>query len=63
VIEYHLNTWQERKPYAVTELRKSLYVDDLLSGGATVEETRKLKEQAIEIFEDATFTLQKWQSN
>lgn len=38
-------------------------MDDLLSGGATVEETRKLKEQAIEIFEDATFTLQKWQSN
>ena len=63
VIEYHLDTWQERKPYAVTELRKSLYVDDLLRGGATVEETRKLKEQAIEIFEDATFTLQTWQSN
>lgn len=40
-------------------------MDDLLSGGATVEETRKLKEQAIEIFEDATFTLQnlKWLLN
>ena len=38
-------------------------MDDLLSGGATVEETRELKEQAIEIFEDATFTLHKWQSN
>ena len=63
VIEYHLDTWEEREPHAVAELRRSLYVDDLLSGGATVEETKELKEQAIEIFEDATFTLHKWQSN
>ena len=63
VIEYHLDTWEEREPHAVAELRRSLYVDDLLSGGATVEETKELKEQAIEIFEDATFTLHKWQAN
>ena len=63
VIEYHLDTCEEREPHAVAELRRSLYVDDLLSGGATVEETKELKEQAIEIFEDATFTLHKWQSN
>ena len=63
VIEYHLDTWEEREPHAVAELQRSLYVDDLLSGGATVEETKELKEQAIEIFEDATFTLNKRQSN
>ena len=56
VVDYHLDTWEEREPYAVAALRRSLYVDDLLSGGATVEETKELKEQAIEIFEDATFT-------
>jgi hypothetical protein len=50
-------------PEAVAELRKSLYVDDLLSGGATVEEAQEVKQQAIEIFEDATFTLHKWHSN
>ena len=63
VIESHLDSWKDREHYAVAELRRSLYVDDLLSGGATVEEAKELKEKAIEIFEDATFTLHKWQSN
>ena len=63
VIKYHLDTWEAREPHAVAELRKSLYVDDLISGGVTVEKARELKQQAIEIFEDATFTLHKWQSN
>lgn len=37
-------------------------MDDLLSGGMTEEGTKLLKKKAIEIFEDATFTLHKWQS-
>ena len=63
VIEYHLDTWEEREPRVVAEFRKSIYVDDLLSGGATEEEASKLKAKTIEIFNDATFTLHKWQSN
>ena len=35
-------------------------MDDLISGGATVEEAKELKEWAIEIFEDASLTLHKW---
>lgn len=61
VIKYHLDTWEACEPHAVAELHKSLYVDDLISGGVTVEKARELKQQAIEIFEDATFTLHKWQ--
>ena len=38
-------------------------MDDLISGATTVEEAKELKERAIEIFEDATFTLHKWQSS
>ena len=56
VIEHHLDSWEAREPHVVPELRKSLYVDDLISGGTTVEEAKELKERAIEIFEDATFT-------
>ena len=63
VIECHLDTWKEREDVAVAEMQESLYVDDLLSDGATVEEAKELKEKAIEIFEGATFTLHKWQSN
>ena len=63
VIEHHLDTWEAREPHVVAELWKSLYVHDLISGGTTVEEAKELKERAIEIFEDSTFTLLKWQSS
>lgn len=52
----------EGEPHAKAEILKSLYVDDLLSSEMTEEETKLLKEKAIEIFEDATFTLHKWKS-
>ena len=50
VIEHHLNFWESRKPETVEELRKTIYVDDLVSGGDTVEEAKDVKQQAIEIF-------------
>ena len=62
VIEHHLDNWVEGEPHAKAEIQKSLYVDDLLSSEMTEEETKLLKEKAIEIFEDATFTLHKWKS-
>ena len=63
MIEHHLDSWEACEPHVVAELRKSLYVDDLISGGMTVKQAKELKKQAIEIFEDATFTLHKWQSS
>lgn len=38
-------------------------VDDLLSGGATVQQAQYRKEHAIEVFNDAIFTLHEWHSN
>ena len=63
VIEQHLQSWESELPDVVAALRKSLYVDDLLNGGQTVEEARKRKSTAIEIFDDAKFVLHKWNSN
>ena len=40
-----------------------LYVDDLISGGPTVNESRDLKCDAITIFADGEFPLHKWHSN
>jgi hypothetical protein len=37
VVERHLESWEEREPELVAEIRRSLYVDDLLSGKPTVE--------------------------
>ena len=63
VVEAHLDTWQERSPKVVDELRKSLNVDDLLSGGRTAEQAQRTKQVATEILQDATFQLHKWNSN
>lgn len=63
VINAHLDKWEARQPEIVKELRDVLYVDDLLTGGATVEEVQIKKQVATEIFNDATFTLHKWHSN
>jgi hypothetical protein len=38
-------------------------VDDLLAGGTTVDDVQTKKATAIEVFQDASFTLHKWQSN
>ena len=35
VIEAHSHAWEEREPEKVAELRRSLYVDDLLTDGQT----------------------------
>lgn len=63
VLDYHLSSWQERKPEVIAELKKSLYVDDLVSGKPTIEEAKVMKEEAKKILGEAKFTLHKWHSN
>lgn len=63
VIEQHFQSWERKLPEVVAALRKSLYVDDLLSGGQTVQQARERKRSATEIFNDAKFVLHKWNSN
>ena len=63
VLEQHLDTWETREPELVKLIRKSLYVNDLIGGSATVQEGRELKQGAIQIFKDAKFTLHKWNYN
>ena len=63
VIQQHLRAWEEREPELVAQIRKSLYVDDLITGAPTIQQTQQQKEKAITIFSDAQFTLHKWKSN
>ena len=63
VIEQHLDTWSHKQPEIVREIKKNLYVDDLISGGTTVSKAREKKNAATEIFADAAFELHKWHSN
>ena len=53
VIDCHLETWESCMPHRVAELRKSMYVDDLIKRKPTVPEAKKMKEGAIRIFKDA----------
>ena len=59
----HLNSWEGRYPDIVAELCKSLYLDDLLTGGQTIAQAADRKEKAVEVFKDAQFRLHKWNSN
>ena len=63
VLEYHFDTWAQRYPEEAERLRRSFYVDDLLTGGQNVQQTKARKEIAQEIMSDATFKLHKWHSN
>ena len=63
VIEAHLDHWEKKAPEAVAALRKSLYVDDILTGGETVHKAEQRKAEAEQILGDAKFTLHKWSSN
>ena len=63
VLECHLDTWAEKYPEEVERLRRSFYVDDLLTGGQDVQQAKARKEVTQKIMKDATFELHKWHSN
>ena len=64
VITRHLELMEPRYPELVAEIRKSLYVDDLITGvPTTTNEAKELKQDSIKIFDDAKFRLHKWHSN
>ena len=63
VLATHLEHWKRYRPEEVEELKRCLYVDDIISGGETVQQAEQRKEAGITIMEDATFKLHKWSSN
>ena len=51
VIKQHLDACRAEFPYLVREIEKSLYVNDLISSGPTVQAARELKARATHVFE------------
>ena len=47
----------------VTEIEKSLYVDDIITWGDIKDEVVELKDTTVTVFEEAKFELHKWHSN
>lgn len=62
-IQQHLESLREKYPKVVAEVEKSLYVDDVITGGNSREEVLELKNTAVQIFGEAKFDLHKWHSN
>ena len=61
VLSAHLGAWANH-PQA-NELRKALYVDDIIFGATTVDEAEKKKEVLDDILNGATFQPHKWAFN
>ena len=59
VIDQHLRNLQQNFPNEVEEVKRSLHVDDLITGVTTVVE----KKVAQAIFREGRFQLHKWHSN
>ena len=63
VLQHLLERCRANYPEIVREIEKSLYVDDLISGGPTREKAESIKSASVEIFAQGTFKLHKWNSN
>ena len=63
VINEHLKLWETKYLELVQEICDELYIDDLMTGGETVETVATERSGAVEIFKDGTFKLHKWHSN
>ena len=62
-LEQYLLSYEGQHAKIIEEIRRSLYVDDVISGGYTIEEMQQFKDTAIQVFKDAGFSLHKWHSN
>ncbi|XP_064475734.1 uncharacterized protein LOC135389629 [Ornithodoros turicata] len=62
-IQHHLNGIDGNLKATAEKLRKSFYVDDLVTGVDSEEEARKLYEDSMLIMKAAGMNLRKWTSN
>ena len=63
VIHHLLDSCRQTHPSIVSEIERSLYVDDLISGGPTSEKAKEIKSASQIVFAKGTFELHKWHSN
>lgn len=59
VVQHLLESCREKYPEIVREIERSLYVDDLISGGPTQAKAETIKSASVEIFAKGTFELHK----
>ena len=62
-LKLHLENLRGRYPGEVKEILRSLYVDNVITGGSTIDEVQDLKKTIISVFGEAMFTMHKRNSN
>lgn len=63
VISHHLEKHLSQYPEVIPTIKDSFYVDDMISGGRTVDEAFKIYDVARQVMLDGGFNLRKWNSN
>ena len=62
----HLKLVKDQQPKeedVIEEIDDSLYIDDIMGGGMTVDKAKQLKETSVDMCSDAKIELQKWHSD
>jgi hypothetical protein len=62
-VQMHVDKFKEDFRLAAAELRRNLYVDDLLSGTDKVEDALALQREAVELMAKAGLPIRKWCSS
>ena len=62
-IKHHLEQYEKDQPETVMELKQSMYVDDVIGTGDSMESAKTFKENNVKIFNEAGFKLHKWHSS
>ena len=62
-LTHHLDAHKDSQVELVELIRKSLYVDDLLTGADNVQEGFELYQESKELMAKGAFNLRKWNSN
>jgi len=63
VISHHLNKYESQHGELASEIKNSPYINDLISGGTTIDDAFRIHTVAKQTMAQAGFNLRKWHSN
>ena len=63
MIAHHVHKYHGKEPELCRCIEQSLYIDDLITGANSIDDTSKLHKMAKTLMSDGGFNLHKWKSN
>ena len=63
MLQYHLDSFTELDPEFVHIMKRSFYIDDLITWQKTIQETSELYDKAKSRLAQGGFKLRKWLTN